>query len=115
MCVDDWGVCIMSVCVFIFVCVRVVCGYATAAGVSRRILLAWRIHVVVEHVLEVFPARGLRLRLAALAHVVLTLLEAHGGLFDALAVAGLVGCVALRGGREGSVSADQVGIVFYNK
>lgn len=112
MCVDDWGAC-MCVCVSIFVCVRVVCGYATAAGVSRRILLAWRIHVVVEHVLEVFPARGLRLRLAALAHVVLALLEAHGGLFDALAVARLVGCVALRGGAgEVSGDTDKVDIVL---
>lgn len=94
-CLDEWGVCVcVRACVCLSPC-ACVCGYATAAGVSRRILLAWRIHVVVEHVLEVFPARGLRLRLAALAHVVLTLLEAHGGLLHALAEAGLVGCVAL--------------------
>jgi len=74
-------------------------------------LLARREDVIVEHVLEVFETAGLRLRLTALADVVLTFLEGCGALLDPLTQAGLVGRVPLlNAAAEGSVGDHAGGV-----
>merc|ERR1712168_457993 len=53
--------------------------------------LLLRIHVVVEHVLEVLMAAGMLLGLASFLHILLTVLEGGLALVHLLAEAGVVG------------------------